>query len=82
MLIYDEWINGEPTGRKLATIEDRYFGEAEKFNGWIMADQPKTGLVWTEQTGSMPNEIVYAWMPFVKYKRIPLPDGVLWEKET
>ena len=82
VLIFDEWYNGEPTGRKLATIDDRYFGEAERFSGWIMKDQPKKGLVWTEQTGSWPNERVYAWMPFAEYKRIPLPDGVTWEAES
>lgn len=82
VLIYDEWVDGEPTGRKLAMIDDRYFGDAEEFEGWIMNDQPETGLVWTEQTGSCINESVYAWMPFAEYKRIPLPNGVIWESES
>ena len=41
--------------------DTRYFGEAEKYEGWIMDGQPDNGLVWTEGIGSALGEKVYAW---------------------
>ena len=39
----------------------RWFGEGETAQAWKMDGQPDSGLVWTEQTGSMQGEQVYAW---------------------
>lgn len=39
----------------------RWLGEGETAQAWKMDGQPDSGLVWTEQTGSMEGEQVYAW---------------------
>jgi len=44
-------------------IETREYCDVEKAGSWKMHDQPDEGLVWTEETGSGPNERVTAWMP-------------------
>lgn len=41
--------------------DTRWLGEGETAQGWKMDGQPDSGLVWTEQTGSMEGEQVYAW---------------------
>lgn len=41
--------------------DQRWFGEGETAQAWKMEGQPDSGLVWTEQTGSMEGEQVYAW---------------------
>ncbi|MCR5704225.1 MAG: hypothetical protein K6G85_06345 [Eubacterium sp.] len=41
--------------------DTRWFGEGETAQAWKMEGQPDSGLVWTEQTGSMQGEQVYAW---------------------
>lgn len=41
--------------------DQRWFGEGETAQAWKMDGQPDSGLVWTEQTGSMEGEQVYAW---------------------
>ena len=41
--------------------DQRWFGEGETAQAWMMDGQPDSGLVWTEQTGSMKGEQVYAW---------------------
>lgn len=41
--------------------DTRWFGEGETAQAWKMDGQPDSGLVWTEQTGSMEGEQVYAW---------------------
>ena len=67
-MVCDEWDieKHEPTGK----LEKPYFGTREFCDyaspgagAWTMADQPHHGLVWTEETGSGPNERVIAWMP-------------------
>lgn len=68
---YDE--NNVPG--KAAIIDSRYFGDAEEFNGWIMKDQPNSGLVWTEETGSFDHETVYAWMEQEQLSFPELPEG-------
>lgn len=75
----DGWI---PTGKRKAFVDTRYFCDAKKrdLEAWIMKDQPKEGLVWTEESGSAYGESVYAWLPGPRYPNIKLPDGVEWEK--
>lgn len=41
--------------------DTRWLGEDETAQAWKMDGQPDSGLVWTEQTGSMEGEQVYAW---------------------
>jgi len=41
--------------------DTRWLGEGETAQAWKMDGQPDSGLVWTEQTGSMLGEQVYAW---------------------
>ncbi len=73
--------NFESTGRVLAFFDSRYFGPAEKYEGWIMKDQPNEGLVWTEECGSYSGERVYAWLPARLYPDIELPEGVEWKDD-
>jgi len=83
VLIYHGWdkVQQKPTDELFADCDSRWFGPAG--SGWEMKGQPKEGLVWHEETGSSPDEQVYAWLP----RRVPhglkLPDGVKWfgEKE-
>lgn len=83
ILIYSGWDSEkrEPNGELYATREARWFGDAVKagFENWVMRDQPDHGLVWTEETGSYPNERVYAWLPRRDYPDIELPEGVKWD---
>jgi hypothetical protein len=83
ILIYDEsrYIGDniwEPTGKKFAVRETRYFGDASKFEGWVMKDQPEEGLAWSEECGSYMNERVYAWYPPREFPDVELPDDVEW----
>lgn len=71
----EEWI---PTGKIIAFRDSRWFGPASPNDGWIMEDQPKTGLAWHEESGSYIGESVYAWLPDREYPDIELPDGVEW----
>ncbi len=41
--------------------DTRWLGEGKTAQAWKMDGQPDSGLVWTEQTGSMLGEQVYAW---------------------
>ena len=83
ILIYNGWDKEKqkPNDELFATRDTRWFGDAVKAGceGWVMKDQPDHGLVWTEETGSSPNERVYAWLPKSNYPDIVLPDGVKWE---
>ena len=83
ILIYNGWDKEkqEFTDELFATRETRYFCDAVKvgLENWVMNDQPDHGLVWTEETGSYPNERVYAWLPQRDYPDIALPNGVKWE---
>lgn len=80
VLLYDEYWDGKLTGEKKATIDFRWFGDAAGNEGWIMVDQPKEGLVWTEQCGSSYEETVYAWRE-VKAAEMPeLPEGYTYDE--
>lgn len=46
-----------------------------------MIDQPDIGLVWTEQTGSFPNEQVYAWLEISKTELPKLPEGLKYDDD-
>ena len=72
-LIFSGWDKEkqEPNDVNFVMIDTRYFGDAKECEGWIMNDQPKEGLVWTEETGSMPNERVWAW---AEMEETPFPD--------
>lgn len=65
-------------GRVFATVDARYFGDAEACDDWRRRSQPSEGLVWTEQTGSYFAEEVYAWLP-VEVSDIKLPENVEWD---
>ena len=78
ILIHDEYRNDKPTGRKLAELATRYFGDAEECAGWLMAGEPVIGLAWTENTGSSYCEKVYAWTDLPPVD-IELPEGCTWE---
>ncbi len=67
----------EPTGTMLAIVEQRWFGDASLCPDWIMSDQPKEGLVWTEECGSWQDESVYAWMEIEDVPMADLPEGVI-----
>jgi len=79
VLIHPIWDGDTDTGVRKAEVSSRYFGDAKKYSGWVMDDQPDTGLVWTEQSGSILGESVYAWMKRPKPEVPELPDGVIWE---
>lgn len=81
ILIYNGWDaeKQKPNGELFATRDTRWFGDAAKSVGWVMNDQPVEGLVWTEETGSYPNERVYAWLPEREYPDVVLPEGVTWK---
>lgn len=79
-LIYDEYRNGKPTGRKVASVNSRYFGDItndKQLAGWKMDGEPDTGLVWTMESGSAMSERVWAWMPMEEIEIAELPDGVI-----
>ena len=81
VLIHDEWRDSKPTGRQLATIDTRFFCDADRegMREWAMNDQPEYGLIWTQETGSGANERVLCWMPQEYPDDIVLPEGVEWE---
>lgn len=87
VLLYDEWEDGKRTGRKRATVDTRYFGDIadDVARTWVMDNEPETGLVWTEETGSYDHEQVWAWRPTLMddplCKDIKLPYGVEWGDE-
>ncbi len=62
---------------KAAILTTRYFGDAADYKSWVMKDQPDTGLVWTEESGSYLNESVYAWMEMEDLTFPELPEGVI-----
>ncbi len=77
VLIFDEYNDGKPTGKKNATMRMRYFGKREEYEGWIMSDEPEDAeLVWTEECGSYLNEHVYAWAPLDALPLPDLPEGI------
>lgn len=68
----------EETGKVYANVETRYFGDAKEANGWVMENQPETGLVWEEQVGSHAHERVHAWISIESVDLIAnLPEGVV-----
>lgn len=78
-VIWDEWKDRKPTGKRIATVTTRYFADLDKepdFKDWAMRDQPRTGLAWTEECGSGSNESVWAWMPYPEIPIAELPDNV------
>lgn len=81
-VIWNEWKNSKPTGRRLATVTTRYFADLDKepnLASWAMYDQPKTGLAWTEECGSGDCESVFAWIPIEEVEIADLPEGVVIE---
>ena len=74
-IIYHGWDREkqEPNDDKYVMIDTRYFCNAKEkeIDGWKMDDQPDSGLVWTEETGSMPSESVWAW---AEMEETPFPD--------
>ena len=54
-------------------VDTLYFcdDKAEGLTDWTMVDEPNDVLVWTEETGSMPNERVWAW---AEMEETPFPD--------
>lgn len=69
----------EKTEKKLAEVTLRYFADLDKepkLRDWVMDDEPKSGLAWTEECGSIKGEKVYAWMPIGDIKIADLPAGV------
>lgn len=79
-LIYPAWeFEGGKTEKKLAEVTLRYFADLDKepeLRGWVMNDEPESGLAWTEESGSIKGEKVYAWMPLCDIKIADLPAGV------
>ena len=82
VLIHPEYKNGKATGRMVASADTRLFDKAEEFPGWIMKDQPDTGLVWLEESGSFLDERVHAWMKLPAISTVKLPNGVVLDEET
>lgn len=81
-LIYDEWEDCKPTGRRCACIDRRYFADLDKDPSalsWIMDGQPTTGLAWTQECGSGAGEQVWAWMNIGDIEYPGLPEGVVAE---
>lgn len=74
-LIFSGWDREkqEPNNEKFVMVDTRYFcdAKAEDLTDWTMVDEPNDGLVWTEETGSMPNERVWAW---AEIEETPFPD--------
>lgn len=74
-LIFDTWGNKKEASKnkKSTMIDTRYFcdAKAENLLSWVMNNEPKEGLVWTQKSGSMPNEQVYAW---AEIEEIPFPE--------
>lgn len=80
IVIYPEWDGGKDTGKRHACIDVRAFMDAKEAEGWIMDDQPEEGLVWTEQTGSIKGESVYAWLELDRDDMPELPEEVTWQQ--
>ena len=75
----NEWVE---TGKLIAERDTRFFADLEQtpdLKSWAMENQPDTGLVWTEQTGSHLGEYVYAWLPNVDEELPELPEGVEYD---
>ena len=70
-LEFEEYKNGQPTGRKEREIDIRHFGTCYS---WKMDGEPDEGLVWEEQTGSSMGEKVLAWMKMPKEPDIEIPE--------
>ena len=79
ILIQPEWNGEEDTGIRHGCLGTRDFMNAEDAEGWVMEDQPDEGLVWTEQSGSIVGESVYAWLELEKTELPKVPDGVIWD---
>ena len=76
ILIFPEYINGKETGRQFAEFGAREFADAKKYGtGWVMDDQPDTGLAWIGETGDTVGEYVYAWASIDASEEM-LPEGV------
>ena len=81
IVIYSGWDKEkqQPTDERFAELTTRMLGEYDPDDAWVMEGQPKDGLVWYEETGSGPNEYVYAWLPMeVDPAQVELPKGVKW----
>ncbi len=85
ILIYNEWEDGKKTDKRVAAMATRYFADLDlnpDLRDWVMEDQPDSGLVWTEETGSIAGESVYAWLELDEIDIPELPEGVtLWKGE-
>lgn len=79
-LIHPEWKDGKETGKLYAEVDSRYYADLNKnpdLKLWIMEGEPKSGLAWTEEVGSIKGERVYAWMPIESVEVAKLPKGVI-----
>lgn len=74
-LQYDEWNGKEKTGKVVTEVATRWFGDASTCPNWIMDDQPREGLVWTEECGSAEGERVIAWMPLPEPYEVEYEEG-------
>ena len=84
-IIYPEWENGKKTGKIVAEVVTRYFTDLDKepdLKAWKMEGEPENGLAWTEETGSVHSEKVYAWMPMEDIQIAKLPKGVVSIEST
>lgn len=78
-LIYPAWVNNQCNGKYYAEVCLRYFADLDKnpeLKGWIMNNEPETGMAWTEECGSIKGERVHAWMPMETIEIADLPAGV------
>lgn len=73
VVVYDEYRDSKPTGRKLADVETRVLADIDDAsnNNWVMHGQPDSGLLWMEECGSGFNEYVWAWAPM---EETPFPE--------
>jgi len=77
VLLYDEYLGKEKSGRKIAEIDTRFLGDAEDFSMWKMTDEPQTGLAWMEEIGSHFEERVHAWMEMEVPPMPDIPEGYI-----
>lgn len=83
-LIYDEYKNGKKTGRMVASVDSRFYGDIsdnKNLASWKMKGEPDTGLVWTMESGSAMSERVLAWMPMEEIEIAELPEGVVIDED-
>lgn len=79
IVIYPECRPDHDLSKRYAELTTRYCNEYNPDDGWVMKGQPDHGMVWYEDSGSSPNEYVYAWLPVCPVKDdIELPKGVEW----